>query len=552
MVCFLLPMAFGAMSPSRDFDVREYHIQGPKEWLQNGQITFLEHNVYTSFPFLSEMLTLIGMIIRGDWWEGALVGKLILMSFSPLSALAVYAAGRRWFSVKAGWLGATIFLTTPWIYRISIIAYAEGAITFFLVATLLAIGIVMESVQGSRDAATKPNSTGPQRTVLLAGLLAGSAMACKYPGVISVVIPAGFVLLTFWLRRKDQVTFRWMFVFVAGVGLTIGPWLVKNLVQTGNPVYPLVYSVFGGVDWDEPLDARWKKAHGPDHHKLSDLGQKALDVTVYSDWQSPLLFAFAPLAFLAGRPKRVAWLWLFVLWLFMTWWVLTHRIDRFWLPMIPVVCILAGAGLTSRSSSVWRWVTGCVCVAAISFNFILSTSGLGGYNAWLIDLPTAKASSAKAGLQLMNDSLPKDARVLCVGEAEVFDAKFDLVYNTVFDDCLLERWATNANGETDFAQLKQRLKDERITFIYVNWQEILRYRLPGSYQYTDFVDKQLFGALQEQGIVSSPTRLLVGKYGVLPFENLDDNSRTEVQNWSPELIVGDLPEFIRAELYQVQ
>jgi 4-amino-4-deoxy-L-arabinose transferase-like glycosyltransferase len=542
MACLVLTMLFGAMSPSRDFDVREYHLQGPKEWLQNGQVTFLEHNVYTSFPFLSEMLTLIGMIVRADWWEGALVGKLVLMSFAPLSALAVFAVGRRWFGATVGLLAATIHLTTPWTYRISIIAYSEGALTFFLIAALLAIGMVVEKRLSFEDRSP---------LAFVAGLLAGSAMASKYPGVISVVIPLGGVLCVCWLKRRDRTTLKWMFAFAVGVCLTVGPWLAKNRVQTGNPVYPLVYSVFGGVDWDAALDARWQKAHGPDHHKLSDLGRKALDVAIYSDWQSPLLFAFAPLALLNTRRRPAILLWLFVLWLFLTWWLLTHRIDRFWVPMIPVVCILAGAGMASRAEVAWRRYVGVVFVAVIGFNFVLSTSGLGGYNAWLTDLYDARQSSTKAGLRILNARLPEDARVLCVGEAEVFDAEFDLLYNTVFDECLLQRWATDENGQLDPDRLRQRLKDEQITHIYVNWQEILRYRLPGSYQYTDFVSKRLFETLRRQEIVEPPIRLLLYAYGVLPFEQLDRNSRSEVKAWSLELMTGSPPTFIRAELYTV-
>ena len=76
-------MLLGALLPSIDFDVKEYHLQGPKEWYLAGQITFLEHNVYTSFPFLTEMLSLSGMLIFDDWFWGALVGKTVLMTFAP-------------------------------------------------------------------------------------------------------------------------------------------------------------------------------------------------------------------------------------------------------------------------------------------------------------------------------------------------------------------------------------------------------------------------------------------------------------------------------------
>src|SRR5690606_30954155 len=45
VVPFLVAMALGAMLPSTDFDVKEYHLQGPKEFYQQGRITMLPHNV---------------------------------------------------------------------------------------------------------------------------------------------------------------------------------------------------------------------------------------------------------------------------------------------------------------------------------------------------------------------------------------------------------------------------------------------------------------------------------------------------------------------------
>ena len=109
MAAFLVCMFFGALSPSVEFDVREYHLQGPKEYFQAGRISFLPHNVYTSFPFLSEMLSLLGMIVLGDWNDGALAGKLVLMSFAPLSALAVWALARAGVWIDRGVAGGTRF-----------------------------------------------------------------------------------------------------------------------------------------------------------------------------------------------------------------------------------------------------------------------------------------------------------------------------------------------------------------------------------------------------------------------------------------------------------
>ena len=77
VVPFLVAMLLGSMLPPVDFDVKEYHLQGPKEFFQAGRITMLPHNVYTSFPFLTEMLSLLGMVIRDDWYWGALAGKAV-------------------------------------------------------------------------------------------------------------------------------------------------------------------------------------------------------------------------------------------------------------------------------------------------------------------------------------------------------------------------------------------------------------------------------------------------------------------------------------------
>src|SRR5262249_15981242 len=67
---FLLCMLLGSLLPETDFDVKAYHFEGPKEWYQAGRISFLPHNVYTSFPFLTEMLVLLGMVLYEDWYWG--------------------------------------------------------------------------------------------------------------------------------------------------------------------------------------------------------------------------------------------------------------------------------------------------------------------------------------------------------------------------------------------------------------------------------------------------------------------------------------------------
>jgi len=607
-VPFLLAIGLGAMLPSFDFDVKEYHLQGPKEYFQNGRVGFLPHNVYTSFPFLTEMLSLLGMVLRDDWSRGALAGKAVLASFAPLTALGLYAAGRRWFSGTAGCLAALIYLTTPWTYRISIIAYAEGGLSFYLFAALFAVMLGIQASVGrpskavastgkDDDGLGRPSYVGddglgrPSYVFLLAGLFAGSAMACKYPGVVQVVVPLGAAAVGFpWFMRKESKPdaqakerashpslarqasipsnpsggrwwkrcLRYGGAFALGTAITVGPWLLKNTVETGNPVYPLLWSVFDGRDWDAELNAKWRAAHSPDDYALSDVGVKLVDVVAQSDWQSPLLFAFAPLALLVGRianpsdvkgrignpsyGRTAIWLWCYVAFLFAAWWLLTHRIDRFWVPMIPVVALLAGAGASWCAERAWA-IAAAVCIlVALVYNLKFITTPLCGYNEYLIDYKAAarQVEEFEPGISFLNRHLPQNAKVLCVGEAALFNARRPVIYNTVFDRSIFEEWcgrpvAGKPPADRPLrpaAEIRERLKAAGVTHVYVNWQEVLRYRR--TYGYTKFVTPQRFAELVRTGVLGPP--LTDDEHrAYIRWDALSLEDRREVERWGPAL-----------------
>ena len=98
-----------------------------------------------------------------------------------------------------------------------------------------------------------------------------------------------------------------------------------------------------------------------------------------SDWQSPLYVALAPLAlFRAGSRRLALWLWLFAAYLFFTWWFATHRLDRFWLPMLPVLAILAGLGADWMRSRSWSVVLGIVMAIGLFANADVHHDGARG------------------------------------------------------------------------------------------------------------------------------------------------------------------------------
>src|SRR5436189_6309600 len=101
------------MLPPTAYDVREYHLQAPKEWFQNGRIEFLPHNIYANMPLGSELNSVWAMSLIGGadgWWWGALTGKTVMACYSLISAAALVAIGRRVHSLAAGCVAAAVFL----------------------------------------------------------------------------------------------------------------------------------------------------------------------------------------------------------------------------------------------------------------------------------------------------------------------------------------------------------------------------------------------------------------------------------------------------------
>jgi len=560
---FITLAALAAMLPPFDFDVKEYHLGGPKEWFLDGRVHFLPHNVYTSFPALTEMLSLSAMVVRGDWYRGALVGQLVLWFFLPLTAATVFAIGRRLFGTTAGLCGAAIYATTPWSYRIAVIAYAEGGLACFLALSFFAAVFAAERVRAGGS---------PSCVVFLAGLFAGSAMACKYPGVVQVVIPIGVALLAvaFMQRRAGGVSppsvWRVGLLFSVGVLLAVGPWLAKNVIETGNPVYPLLWSVFDGTDWNAELDAKWKAAHSPAHYDPVSFVSETLNIAVRSDWQSLLVFGLAPLAFLDVRRRQASIACVYLAYLYAAWWLLTHRIDRFWVPLLPVACVMAGAGaawaedLPRRFAGAdvgnvlrksWRFAAGSIAVMAIAFNLVFVSTPLSGNPAYFGDLNSVAKTVATPSLAVLNDRLPPGSKVLLVGEAEIFDARFPLIYNTVFDQNLFEEWIASDGSDADRPlrsadQIRDTFREHGITHIFVNWREILRYRT--TYGFTPFVVPERFETLRAEGLLGPPQTIHQSL-----FDSLGGAEQREAEERFGALLRGrkDERSIIAGELYPV-
>lgn len=496
---FAILMLLAAMLPSAGFDAKCYHLQAAKEFQQAGSISFSPHNVYANMPLGAEMHVLAGMLLwpgHDGWWHGALVGKLLLAVMSLLTAASVFGLTRQLGGSRpAASLAALLYLTTPWTHYVSVNGLIDGVVAMYLVLTFSAV------LQASRAKACCWSYS------FLIGLLAGSAVACKYPALLFIAAPAlaAVVGIARFQRHEDMRSTVGLFcIALLGLLLACGVWLGKNTLATGNPVYPLAADVIPTGSWSEQQHHRFDRVHSPpvdptgQSHGWRQLLRSTLHVGLQSNWQNPLLapLALVALAFAPVGERRAAWMLAVLLLIyFLLWWSLTHRVDRFLLPALPLAAVLAGLGTMSFSQGAPRVALLVLLFFGFGVNGLTNASRAIGDNRLLLryelarnDAPVASGggySRVHPAHRLLNQIVADNERLLLVGDSRPFDLNSATQYSTPFNTNPIERVLAGP----DLAARRRMLNDLAVDYVYVAWADIDRERSAEGYGFTDMITR---------------------------------------------------------------
>ncbi len=517
------------MIPSTDYDVLSYHLAGAREIFEAGKIEFLPHNVYANMPFGAEMFAVWGMALSGDAFTGALVGKTLIAATTIITALGIFAFCRRFFSIAAGLWGVILYISTPWIVYVSSAGLIDTVVGMYAFFAIYAAFLFREKI----NAEQKTNWP----LLILTGFLAGCAAACKYPALLFVVLPIGiWIMVPLSLRERgsvraeqpsEQVPRPKMFhliIFSLGVLLACGGWYFKNWYFTGNPVYPLCYNIFGDTTgtWTPEIDGRWSNIHSPHGFGLGQFLGSFLSVALTSPWNSPLVVPLAllsPLFLKKGQRKFVGPLWCWLGFFFAAWWLSTHRIDRFWLPVMPVLCVLAGLGTTwivdkgtglSNGSKYGLRISVVFFMLGLVYCFLVAAAPAPGkLNRYLASLESMQNDAGVyTPWAVWFNRNPPSGRILLVGDARAFLYGVRVLYNPVlYNTCWNE---TPLKEIVESKNPKEEFRQRNITTVLVDWAEIRRFRSPGNYGYSEFVQQEVFAKLVAEGILEQfvPTKEL--------------------------------------------
>ena len=227
MIILLAEVVLGCLPPIAR-DELTHHLAIPRLYANAGRIIEVPMAPYAYYPMLLDML-----YTPWVYWGYDFVPKLVHALFAWLTALALFAYLAMRMSALYGLLGMFFYLSLPSILRLSHWGYIDLGISFYSTVALLCLLLWRERRTGTL-------------TLALAGFSLGFALATKPNGLVAaLIITILFVLMIVkppllgWLKSC-----RDLLVFGASAALPYAPWLIKNWLQTGNPFFPLLGSLF--------------------------------------------------------------------------------------------------------------------------------------------------------------------------------------------------------------------------------------------------------------------------------------------------------------------
>jgi hypothetical protein len=223
--------------PPEGIDTLTFHLPNVAGWLRSG--TFWRIDQFSpllangNYPQTGDLTFLAAVQPwRNDWLAGA-VNPLYI----ALAGLAVYAAAAELGAPRpAAMLAGSLFATLP---VVGLAANGEAMTDSQMFATMGAGALFL--LREARGA--------PRSELWLAALALGLAFGTKWYSVWAV----GAVLLVWLVARRPSIPH--VALPVGGiVALAGGFWLVRNLVESGNPVFPVELSALGVTLFDAPRD----------------------------------------------------------------------------------------------------------------------------------------------------------------------------------------------------------------------------------------------------------------------------------------------------------
>ncbi len=211
-----------AWVPPVSRDALTHHLYVPKLYLKAGCIHEIPHISFSYYPQLLDLLYIIPLYFKND-----ILPKYIHFSFAIAASVMIYLYLKKKFDKRTGLAGSFFFLTIPVIVKLSVTVYVDLGLIFFTFASIVYLF-------------KWKNSELKWRYLMVSGTFTGLAMGTKYNGILSLItLTLLLPLLIPKQQRKALKSFLYPVAFALIALSVFSPWMIKNYLWTGNPLYPV-------------------------------------------------------------------------------------------------------------------------------------------------------------------------------------------------------------------------------------------------------------------------------------------------------------------------
>lgn len=219
-----------SLTPIISRDALKLHMALPKLWKDADFFYFQKFNAKIELSMLN-LDYLYMILLKFCEWEG--FPKILHASFLIFTGILIYRFIQEKYDEKFASLAFIITTTIPITQRLASEVYVDLGILFF--STVAIINFIRWV-----DSEFKSN-----KYFMISALGSGFAFGTKYNAMIFAVLMVLFVGFVYSKKiKKNLLPLKYMFFYSLIIGLSVSPWLFRNYMGSGNPLYPLFDSIF--------------------------------------------------------------------------------------------------------------------------------------------------------------------------------------------------------------------------------------------------------------------------------------------------------------------
>ena len=219
------------LAPPVGGDQTKYQLVYPRLYALAGGLVPTPWSFWGQMQFLPNFVFALGFAASGDT-----LARLLNGAMGVAAALALATLVGRHLAPRAGAIAGALFFTLPITW--SLMTHAGVDLAVVLYTALGTAAFLAWAAEG--------RAGDLRRAALMAGLAGGS----KLMGLlVPALLGAALLGVLAWRAEPGRRLVRAGLAFGLVVLVAASPWYVRNAVETGNPIYPFAYSVFGGRYW---------------------------------------------------------------------------------------------------------------------------------------------------------------------------------------------------------------------------------------------------------------------------------------------------------------